>query len=91
MVLAGASLPDWERVRDALLDLDDQGLFEPMHAFRPRFQMSSMWNEGVHERHGITTFLAEGGATHFTKDHCRHAGRLLIRALAQYHGRPAQC
>ena len=85
MVRPGSTLPDWQRLRDILLDLDDHGLFEPMHDFRPSFQNGSMWNEGMHDRFGITTFLSEGGATHFTKDQCLRAGRLLGQALSAYY------
>ncbi|MBI5725491.1 MAG: hypothetical protein HZA50_16155 [Planctomycetes bacterium] len=87
MVRAGKTLTDWTVLRNILLDLDEHGLFEPMHDFRPKFQMASMWNEGVHDRFGITTFLSEGGTTHFTKDQCTTAGRLLIQALAEYYRR----
>lgn len=85
MVRPGRTVEDWTVVRDALLDLDEFGLFEPMHDFRPKFQMESMWNEGVHDRLGITTFLSEGGTTHFTKDQCTTAGRTLIQSLDMYY------
>lgn len=82
LVRPGTTLTDWHILRDRLIDLDEDGLFEPMHDFRPKFQESSMWSEGVHDRHGITTFLSEGGTTHYTKDQCTKAGAMLIRALA---------
>ena len=86
MVRPGRTFPDWQHLRDILVDLDEGGLFEPMHDFRPSFQNSSMWNEGMHERFGITTFLSEGGATHYTRDQCLQAGRLIGQALAVFYG-----
>jgi hypothetical protein len=84
MVRPGSTIPDWQALRDHLLDLDAEGLYEPMHDFRPKFQVGTMWNEGVRDRFGITTFLAEGGSVHYTRDQCLRAGVLLIRALARY-------